>query len=148
MHDSSLDELCAKPPATLAELQEIRGIGERKSELYGEQILEAVRRFDEAHGPPPRGNAANAAAETLRLLQRRPHLRRDREHEGTTAHDRHQRGRRASSKVAKFRSMTRGWTLAAAPKSKRLRQARHAMAETVERVAAREKSPSKTFALS
>jgi len=70
MHDSSLDELCAKPPATLDELQEIRGIGERKSELYGNQILEAVRRFNEgARAAAPRGSATNAAAETLRLLQ-------------------------------------------------------------------------------
>ena len=70
MHDSSIDELCAKPPATLAELQEIRGIGERKSELYGEQILEAVRRFKEgARAATPRATATNAAAETLRLLQ-------------------------------------------------------------------------------
>jgi len=70
MHDSSLDELCSKPPTTLAELQEIRGIGERKSELYGSQILEAVRRFQEgARAATPRGSATNAAAETLRLLQ-------------------------------------------------------------------------------
>ena len=70
MHDSSLDELCSKPPTTLAELQEIRGIGERKSELYGSQILEAVRRFQEgARAATPRGSATKAAAETLRLLQ-------------------------------------------------------------------------------
>jgi ATP-dependent DNA helicase RecQ len=70
LHDSSLDELCAKPPTTLAELQEIRGIGERKSELYGQQILEAVGRFKEgARAAAPRGSASNAAAETLRLLQ-------------------------------------------------------------------------------
>ena len=70
MHDSSLDELCAKPPTTLAELQEIRGIGERKSELYGQQILDAIRRFNQgARATPPRGEATNAAAETLRLVR-------------------------------------------------------------------------------
>src|SRR6185369_12496435 len=70
LHDSSLDALCAKPPATLAELQEIRGIGERKAELYGQQILDAVRQFNQgARAAPPRGNATNAAAETLRLIR-------------------------------------------------------------------------------
>jgi ATP-dependent DNA helicase RecQ len=69
MHDSSLDEICAKLPSTLAELQEIRGIGERKAELYGEQILDAIRRFKQgARAAVPRGGATNAAAETLRLL--------------------------------------------------------------------------------
>jgi ATP-dependent DNA helicase RecQ len=70
LHDSSLDALCAKPPATLAELQEIRGIGERKAEHYGQQILDAVRQFNQgARAAPPRGNATNAAAETLRLIR-------------------------------------------------------------------------------
>lgn len=69
MHDTSLDELCSKPPTTLGELQEIRGIGERKSDLYGEQILDAIRRFQQgARATPPR-EATNAAVETLRLLR-------------------------------------------------------------------------------
>ncbi|MGA7624112.1 MAG: ATP-dependent DNA helicase RecQ [Candidatus Acidiferrales bacterium] len=45
MHDSSLDSLCRVHPRTLSELQTVSGFGERKTELYGAQILEALARF-------------------------------------------------------------------------------------------------------
>jgi ATP-dependent DNA helicase RecQ len=45
MHDSTLDALCVKQPRTLRELQGIPGIGERKIELYGREILGALERF-------------------------------------------------------------------------------------------------------
>ncbi|HEV2617227.1 MAG TPA: RecQ family ATP-dependent DNA helicase [Candidatus Acidoferrales bacterium] len=45
MHDTSLDELCRAQPASLAELHLVRGFGDRKVELYGEQILDAIARF-------------------------------------------------------------------------------------------------------
>jgi ATP-dependent DNA helicase RecQ len=45
MHDSSLDSLCCVHPRTLSELQTVSGFGERKTELYGAQILEALARF-------------------------------------------------------------------------------------------------------
>jgi ATP-dependent DNA helicase RecQ len=45
MHDTSLDELCRKRPGTLAELQRVSGFGERKTEVYGRQILEALQNF-------------------------------------------------------------------------------------------------------
>jgi ATP-dependent DNA helicase RecQ len=47
MHDSSLDELCHRRPATLTELRQIPGFGERKTELYGEQILKALAQFQQ-----------------------------------------------------------------------------------------------------
>jgi ATP-dependent DNA helicase RecQ len=46
MHDTSLDALCRKRPRTLSELQAIPGFGERKIEIYGEQILAALARFE------------------------------------------------------------------------------------------------------
>ena len=45
LHDSSLDELCRVSPRTLDELRGVTGFGERKTELYGRQILEALSRF-------------------------------------------------------------------------------------------------------
>jgi ATP-dependent DNA helicase RecQ len=45
MHDTSLEELCRKRPQSLAELLEVTGFGERKCELYGEQILGALKSY-------------------------------------------------------------------------------------------------------
>jgi ATP-dependent DNA helicase RecQ len=45
MHDSSLNELCRVRPRSLEELRGVSGFGERKTELYGPQILEALERF-------------------------------------------------------------------------------------------------------
>jgi ATP-dependent DNA helicase RecQ len=45
MHDTSLDSLCRIHPRTLAELRTVSGFGERKTELYGQQILEALTQF-------------------------------------------------------------------------------------------------------
>ena len=45
MHDTSLDELCRKRPRSLVELLRVSGFGERKTEVYGQQILEALRNF-------------------------------------------------------------------------------------------------------
>ena len=38
-HDTTLHELAARRPGTLAELLDIPGIGERKAEVYGAAIL-------------------------------------------------------------------------------------------------------------
>lgn len=45
MHDSTLDELSRVQPDSIAELRGIHGIGQRKIEQYGEQVLSAIRRF-------------------------------------------------------------------------------------------------------
>jgi len=57
MHDTSLDELCRLRPRTLGELRKVSGFGERKTELYGQQILDALQRFqggDRASALPPK----------------------------------------------------------------------------------------------
>ena len=46
LHDTSLDDLCRRRPSSLAELLQVSGIGERKAELYGQQIFAALERFD------------------------------------------------------------------------------------------------------
>jgi ATP-dependent DNA helicase RecQ len=45
MHDSSLDDLCRKLPRSLSEVRQVFGFGERRTEMYGPQILEALREF-------------------------------------------------------------------------------------------------------
>ena len=54
MHDTTLDELCRVRPTTLTELRSVSGFGDRKVEMYGEQILEALTSFRErAKGATP-----------------------------------------------------------------------------------------------
>jgi ATP-dependent DNA helicase RecQ len=69
MHDTSLAEICRKRPVSLAEIRGVSGFGERKTERYGRQILDALERFRT-------GSRAEAATEkksrpaddTIRLL--------------------------------------------------------------------------------
>jgi ATP-dependent DNA helicase RecQ len=55
MHDTTLDELCKVQPSTLAQLRRVSGFGDRKVEMYGAQILEALKNF----GSKPRGVGAS-----------------------------------------------------------------------------------------
>ncbi|HXN65952.1 MAG TPA: RecQ family ATP-dependent DNA helicase [Candidatus Acidoferrales bacterium] len=59
MHDTSLEELCRVRPSSIQELLQVSGFGERKAQLYGPAILEALSQFprssqEGAHqaGPP------------------------------------------------------------------------------------------------
>jgi ATP-dependent DNA helicase RecQ len=45
MHDTSLDELCRRRPRTMSQLLDVPGFGERKSEMYGQKIFDALARF-------------------------------------------------------------------------------------------------------
>ena len=70
MHDASLDELCRRRPQTLAELLQVPGFGERKTELYGEQILAALKSYG-AGGRSAVGTLeprSKPAEETMQLL--------------------------------------------------------------------------------
>jgi len=54
MHDTTLDELCKVRPSTLAQLRRVSGFGDRKVEMYGRQILDALESFGiRAQRPPP-----------------------------------------------------------------------------------------------
>jgi ATP-dependent DNA helicase RecQ len=55
MHDASLDELCRKRPRSMSQLLTVPGFGERKSEMYGQKIFDALDRFI---------NGARASAES------------------------------------------------------------------------------------
>ena len=45
MHDTSLDELCRRPPRTLDDIAATSGFGEKKTASYGPAILDAVTKF-------------------------------------------------------------------------------------------------------
>ena len=71
MHDTTLEQLCSAMPSSLSELRRVSGFGEKKTEMYGDEILAALERFRNgeraraetaARGPRP-------AEETLRLLE-------------------------------------------------------------------------------
>ncbi len=69
MHDTSLAEICRKRPASLAEIRGVSGFGERKTERYGQQILDALERFrkgERAAALPE--NRSRPADDTIRLL--------------------------------------------------------------------------------
>ena len=69
MHDTSLDELCRVRPRSLSELRSISGFGERKTELYGKEILGALGEFVRgARAARQEEEKAKPAEETMRLL--------------------------------------------------------------------------------
>jgi len=69
LHDASLEDLCRRRPSSLAELLQISGIGERKAELYGQQIFAALERFDAgARASAVVEKKVSPADETIRLL--------------------------------------------------------------------------------
>jgi ATP-dependent DNA helicase RecQ len=68
LHDSSLEEICRRQPRFLAELLEIAGIGERKAEVYGQPILDALEKFRQGARASGAESRAKPADETLRLL--------------------------------------------------------------------------------
>jgi ATP-dependent DNA helicase RecQ len=69
MHDTSLAEICRKRPASLVEIRGVSGFGERKTERYGQQILDALERFrnGERAAPLPE-KTSRPADDTIRLL--------------------------------------------------------------------------------
>ncbi len=69
LHDTSLDEICRSKPDSIGGLLEITGIGERKAELYGQEILSALRQYRAgARAAAPLEKKTAPALETLQLL--------------------------------------------------------------------------------
>jgi ATP-dependent DNA helicase RecQ len=70
MHDTALEELCLAAPSNLFELRRVPGFGDKKVQMYGEQILAAFRRFNEGERsrPDAKEKRSRPAEETLRLL--------------------------------------------------------------------------------
>jgi ATP-dependent DNA helicase RecQ len=69
MHDTTLDEICRVRPGSIGGLLHITGIGERKAELYGRQILDALKRFrDGARAAAPE-KKITPSEETMQLIE-------------------------------------------------------------------------------
>jgi ATP-dependent DNA helicase RecQ len=69
LHDSTLEELCRRKPMNLGQLRQVAGIGEKKAEIYGGEILQALRNFDSgARAAPVTAKEPAPAEQTLRLL--------------------------------------------------------------------------------
>jgi ATP-dependent DNA helicase RecQ len=69
LHDSTLEELCRRRPSNFAELKQVPGIGEKKADVYGAEILQALRNFgDGARATQAVTREVSPAEQTLRLL--------------------------------------------------------------------------------
>jgi ATP-dependent DNA helicase RecQ len=69
LHDSTLEELCRRRPSNFAELKQVPGIGEKKADVYGAELLQAFRNFGGGARATPNVSREPAPAEqTLRLL--------------------------------------------------------------------------------
>ena len=71
LHDCALIDLCAANPSSLLKLRRVPGFGDKKVEMYGKEILEALRRFREGGRASNQGRqeASSPAKETQRLIE-------------------------------------------------------------------------------
>jgi len=69
MHDTTLDEICRVRPGSIAGLLHITGIGERKAELYGRQILDALKRFRGGARAATPDKKITPSEETIQLIE-------------------------------------------------------------------------------
>jgi ATP-dependent DNA helicase RecQ len=69
--DSALVDLCLAKPSSLVELRRVSGFGDKRVEMYGKEVLDALRRFREGERASDEGKAkaSSPAKETLRLLE-------------------------------------------------------------------------------
>jgi ATP-dependent DNA helicase RecQ len=80
LHDTTLGEICRLRPATIAGLRTVSGIGERKAERYGKEILAALQKYSNgarASALPQKKTAP--AIETFNCLVREKRSKRSRE---------------------------------------------------------------------
>jgi len=71
LHDTALEDLCLVEPSNLQELRRVSGFGDKRVEMYGKEILDALRRFRQGERASSDGKpkVSSPAKETLRLLQ-------------------------------------------------------------------------------
>jgi ATP-dependent DNA helicase RecQ len=71
LHDTTLDQLCIRKPRNLQELRRVSGMGEKKCQMYGREILGLFAQFEKGERASKNwhARAANASVETRELLQ-------------------------------------------------------------------------------
>ena len=72
--DASLIDLCIKQPISRPALQAVSGIGERKADQFGEEILAVLHSYQSGRraSASPEIGGPTPAQETVRLLGERP----------------------------------------------------------------------------
>jgi ATP-dependent DNA helicase RecQ len=68
MHDTALEEICRKQPASIPELLQITGFGERKAQMYGPQIFAALAQFRNGSRASAAPKAISRPAAATKLL--------------------------------------------------------------------------------
>jgi len=70
LHDTALEDLCLVEPSNLQELRRVSGFGDKKVQMYGKQILEAIQNFRQGERADSswRAKPSRPAEETLKLL--------------------------------------------------------------------------------
>jgi ATP-dependent DNA helicase RecQ len=71
LHDTALDALSAAKPSTLQALRAVSGFGDKKVERYGQEILQALQRFNkgERANNDWHATASHPREDTLQLLE-------------------------------------------------------------------------------
>ena len=71
LNDSALEDLCLVEPSNLQEMRNVSGFGEKKVQMYGRQILEAIQKFRQGQRADVgwRAKPSRPAEETLKLLE-------------------------------------------------------------------------------
>lgn len=70
LHDTTLEEICRIRPSSIAELMKITGIGERKAELYGREIISLLQLYQQgARASALLKKMTAPGLETLELLK-------------------------------------------------------------------------------
>ena len=69
MHDTTLDGICRARPGSIGALLQITGIGERKAELYGRQIIEALKEFRAGARAAAPDKKITPSEETIQLIE-------------------------------------------------------------------------------
>jgi len=70
LHDTALDALCAAKPTTLQALRAVSGFGDKKVGRYGQEILDALQRFNKGERASNnwQATASQPREDTLQLL--------------------------------------------------------------------------------
>jgi ATP-dependent DNA helicase RecQ len=69
MHDTTLEELCLRQPNSLEQLRRVPGFGVVKTQTYGPQLIDALKKFRAgARAGARSGKISRPAEDTLRLL--------------------------------------------------------------------------------
>jgi ATP-dependent DNA helicase RecQ len=69
MHDTTLEELCRRQPSSLEQLRRVPGFGVSKTQTYGPQLIDAIKKFRGGARPASQPEKMSPPAEeTIRLL--------------------------------------------------------------------------------